>query len=186
MRNWLGRLIELDKKLPCKKLIITYQYEEGEVTIAVLPLPRIYEMALLVFGPKQIVYRFYGIKCRQWNLYKYCIPVAHGAIPQARKFQSFQLFAVFALRTDKSSIMVNEIGQMESIATIVSDATNEVDRIEVCTFLKSLYVFCIVAVYLATFKNLQANSSVSIISKERTATRFTNILHHTTHTYGSV
>ena len=64
MRNWLGRLIELDKKLPCKKLIITYQYKEGEVTIAVLPLPCLYEMALLVFGPKQVVYRLYGIECR--------------------------------------------------------------------------------------------------------------------------
>ena len=82
--------------------------------------------------------------------------------------------------------MVNEVGQMESIATIVSDATNQVHRIEVRTFLKGLYILGIVAVYLAAFKNLQANSSVIIISKERTATWFTNILNHTTHTYGSV
>ena len=82
--------------------------------------------------------------------------------------------------------MIYEVGQVESLATVVANAANKVNRIEVCAILKGLNILGIVAVYLATFKNLQANRSVFVISKERSAARFAHILNHTTNTHGPV
>ena len=80
--------------------------------------------------------------------------------------------------------MVNKVWQVESIATIIANTTNKVNRIEVCTFFKGLNIFGIIAIYLTALKNLQTNRSILIVSKEWTATGFANILHHTTYTYG--
>ena len=38
----------------------------------------------LMLLSQQIIHGFYWVECGQWNLYKHCIPIAHGSIPQSR------------------------------------------------------------------------------------------------------
>ena len=37
------------------------------------------------------------VECCKWNLYEECVPVAHGAVPEARKLKSLELASLIAL-----------------------------------------------------------------------------------------
>ena len=69
---------------------------------------------------------------------------------------------------------------------IIAYGTNQVYRIEVRTLLEHFHFWQDRSCQLRAFEDLQGDSSVTVISKERTATRLTYILHHTAYTHRTV
>ena len=59
-------------------------------------------------------------------------------------------------------------------------------RVEVCTVFEHFFLFGVVHVDLRAFEDLQGDSSVAIVCKERTTTRFAYVLHHSTDTHRTV
>ena len=72
------------------------------------------------------------------------------------------------------------------MALIIAHSTNQIYRIKVRTLFEHLFFLRIVHINLRTFKNLQGNSTVTIICQERTATRLAYIFHHTAYTHRTI
>ena len=135
---------------------------------------------------QQIINSLYGVKGTQGNLYHQRIPVTHGTIPKSRQLQSLQLPATLALVRNEACSRIHIVRKIKLIALIVTHSTNQVHRIEVCTLCEHLHVLGIILVDLTAFQNLQRNTTVRIISQERTATGFADILYDTAHTDGAI
>ena len=129
---------------------------------------------------KQIVDGLNGIEGRKRHFHHDGTPVAHRSIPKARQLQSFQFLAIFALVGDEASCRVNEVGQIELLSLIVSNCADEVNGIEVSALREHLHVLGIVLVNLAAFEDLQRDAAIGIVSEERTASRFADVLHNAT------
>ena len=64
--------------------------------------PIFHYLALLMLFAQQVVDGFHRIKRTQGHFYENCVPVAHRTVPQARKFESLEVFPVLRLVGDKS------------------------------------------------------------------------------------
>lgn len=97
---------------------------------------------------QQVVHCFYRIESGKWHFYKDGIPVAHRSVPQAGKFESFQVFAVLRFVGDEACCFIYILHQVELISFIIAHGAYEVYRIEVCAFLEHFFLLRIVHVDL--------------------------------------
>ena len=142
--------------------------------------------SLLVLRTKQIVDSLDGIEGRERHFHHNGTPVAHRPIPKARQLQSFQFLAIFALVGDEARSRVNEVGKVELLSLIVSNCADEINRIEMRALREHLHILGIVLVNLAALEDLQRDAAIGIVSEERTASRFADILHNTANANRSV
>ena len=60
------------------------------------------------------------------NLDEEGVPVAHGAVPEARKLESLELAALIALGADESGFLIDIVREIELLAAVVAQAADEV------------------------------------------------------------
>ena len=92
--------------------------------------------SLLMLRTKQVVDSLNRVEGLDRYLNEDCVPIAHGTIPQAWQLERFQLTAILALIRDEAGILVDIVGQVVFLALVILQATNQIDRIEVCSFLE--------------------------------------------------
>ena len=73
----------------------------------------------------------YRVECSERNLDKKSIPVAHGTVPEARKFECLEFASLVALRADESSILIYILKKIEALSLVVVETAYDVNRIEV-------------------------------------------------------
>ena len=75
-------------------------------------------------------------------------PVGHGAVPEARQLEGFQLATVLRLVGDEARVGIDIVGQTEGLALIVPTATHQVDRVEVRRTLEDGFLLRVLVVDL--------------------------------------
>ena len=98
---------------------------------------------LLMLVAQQVVDRLHWIECRQGHLDEDSRPVAHSTIPQAWQLQCLQLLTTLRLLRNEASGYVDILRQVESVAFVVLDSADEVNRIEVCALREHLHIFLV-------------------------------------------
>ena len=68
---------------------------------------------LLMLLTQQVVHCFYRVESGKWHFYKDGIPVTHRSVPQAGKFESFQVFAVLRFVGDEACCFIYILHQVE-------------------------------------------------------------------------
>lgn len=135
---------------------------------------------------QQVIDGFNRIKGGQWHFNEDGVPVAHGSVPESGKLESFKFPTVLGLGRDESCGGVCEVRQVEGLSLIVLESTNEVYRVEVGTFSEHPESGSVGLVNLRGFKNLETNSAVGIVSKERSAARLTYIPDHAAYAHRAI
>ena len=79
---------------------------------------------------QKVEHDLHRIESLKRNLHETGIPVAHGAVPEARKFESLQLPALIALGADESCILIHILEKIELLPLVVPEASDEIHRIE--------------------------------------------------------
>ena len=72
-----------------------------------------------------------GVEGLDGNLDEEGVPVAHGAIPEARKLESLELTALIALGADESGVLIDIVREIELLTAVVAQAADEIDGVEV-------------------------------------------------------
>ena len=103
---------------------------------------------LLMLLTQQVIHCLHRVKGRKRNFYKDGIPVAHRTIPQAGKFEGFQVFTVLRFVGDEAGGFIYIFHQVEFMSFIITHSAYEVYRIEVCAFLEHFFLLRIVHVDL--------------------------------------
>lgn len=134
-----------------------------------------------MFGPQQVVYCLHGVEGGNRYLYKNCIPVAHGPIPQARHLQRLELLPALRLVGDESGIGIDKPYQVELVTLIVSHTTDHVNRIKMRPFSESIHRTGIIFIDLGTLQDLERGGTIGINRNKGTTTGLTHILYHSTH-----
>lgn len=104
---------------------------------------------------EQIQHYLYRVEGLYRYLNKESIPITHRTVPKTRELQSFQFPALITLGTDKTGIVIHIIKQVELFSLIISEATYEVNRIEVGCGIEGFERRRIILVNLNTFENLE-------------------------------
>ncbi len=79
---------------------------------------------------KEVQNYLYRIESIERNLNKKSVPVTHGAIPKARKFECLKFSSLIALRTDKAGILVHILEKIKLFSLIIAEAAHQIHRIE--------------------------------------------------------
>ena len=58
-------------------------------------------------GTEKIKDDLHGVESIKWDFNKKSVPLAHGTIPESRKFKSFEFASLITLGTDESRIIIN-------------------------------------------------------------------------------
>ena len=70
-----------------------------------------YKTTLLMLFAQQVVYCLDRIKRGERNFYEYGVPIAHRTVPQARKFERFQVFSVLRFVGNKARCLIHVVQQ---------------------------------------------------------------------------
>ena len=135
---------------------------------------------------QQVVYGLYRIESNCWHFYEHGVPVAHCSVPKTGEFQCLQLFSVLRLAGDETCGRVYELRQIERFSCVVFRGANQVYGVEVGSLLEHSHRFGVVAVYLRTFKYLQADGVIAIVGIERAATGLAAVPYHSAYTHRTV
>ncbi len=90
---------------------------------------------------QQIVYSLDGIEGRGRHFDKDSVPVAHRAVPEARKLECAQVAAAERLLRDKSRGRVDVFAQIITGAVAVFEIAHKVYRIEITGAFHHLHIF---------------------------------------------
>ena len=104
---------------------------------------------------QQVVYCLNRIKRGERNFYEYSVPIAHRTVPQARKFERFQVFSVLRFVGNEARCLIHVVQQVELVAFVIANGANQIYRIEVRALFEHGFLFRIFHVYLRAFQNLQ-------------------------------
>ena len=133
-------------------------------------------LGLLMLLAEQVVDRLDGIERRERHFDEDRVPVAHRAIPQSRELQGLQFASVLALRADEARGGIHKLREVERLALVVDDATDEVHGIEMRTLGEHPLVGLVGLVDLARLQDLQAHRAVLVVGEERASAGLTHIL----------
>ena len=86
----------------------------------------------LMCGPEEVQHNFYRVESFDGDFDEKGVPVAHGAVPQAREFQGLEGAAFIALGADEAGFGIYEFGKVEMIPLVVQKAAYKVYGIEMC------------------------------------------------------
>ena len=117
-----------------------------------------------MFSSQQIIHRLHWIERFDGNFYKDRVPVGHGAVPQAGKFERFQFASVLALVRDEACVLVDVVGLVELFALVVLNGTNQIDRIEVRSVVEHRFLGRVFQIDLRAFQYLGRVRAVRIDS----------------------
>lgn len=81
---------------------------------------------------KKVKDNLHRIECSERNLNKECVPVAHGAVPEAWKLEGLEFASLIALRADEACILVNILKKIEALSLVIVEAAYDIYRVEVC------------------------------------------------------
>ena len=89
----------------------------------------------------EVVDRFDRIEGGEGHLYEDGVPIAHSAVPETGQFKCLEFLAVLTLVGDESRGGVDVLGQVEAVALVVLEATDEVHGVEVRALLEHGFLF---------------------------------------------
>ena len=135
---------------------------------------------------EQIVDGLHGVECGQRHLDEEGDPVGHSAVPQSWQFLRLHYCGAFRFLGYETCGGIDILTQVEATTVVILCGTNQIDGVEVSGTGQDGFLFRILAVDLCRFDNLEALDALLVLDKERTATRFALVFHHTTDAYGAV
>ena len=74
--------------------------------------------------PQQVVDFLDGVECGRRHVNEYCVPVAHGSVPETWKLKRYQIAAVNAFLRDETRLAVDELGEVEFTSLIVFESAH--------------------------------------------------------------
>jgi hypothetical protein len=88
-------------------------------------------LSRLMFLSKKVINGFDGIEGGRGDIHKDRIPMCHSAVPQAGKFERFQVLTVPGLSGDEKRSVVHKVFKLKGVPFPVSRAADEIHRVEV-------------------------------------------------------
>ena len=99
-----------------------------------------YTVFLLVSGTQEVVHGLDRIEGRGWNFHKDCVPLAHGAVPQAGELEGTQVAAIEGFLADEAGVMVHVVGQMVGLTVGAAQVAHKVHGVEVGGLLHHFFI----------------------------------------------
>ena len=85
----------------------------------------------LVFRAQEVEHGFDRVEGAERHFHEHCVPVSHGAVPQAWKLKGFQWAPFMGLVGDEISIRVPERLKSERLPLVITHATDDIYWIKV-------------------------------------------------------
>ncbi len=127
------------------------------------------------------------VECRSRNFYKYCVPVAHGTVPQTGKFERTEFAAAKRFLGNKTGCGVYVFTQVVAGAVGMLEIAYKVNGIEIACAFHHLGILRLGEIYLRRFENLRGNRlAVRRPGVVRTAAGFAFVAYHTANAQGTV